>query len=340
MSTTALKLTTLAIRTLAKPIATRIKAQARDHPRFRKICISVAQRLHRIDMRLRLGLLRDTAENIAKAEQAEKTRRREEALKKMKEAEALYPGLVIRVRSDVPEGEELGSVAREREKEGASQGVGVDKGVIEQAQLNVRDSLGGKMDGKLPDGKTAEKTPAPAPRIRPLSESKAIDAGANFISEAFLFAVAGSLILAEAWRSRRKEASRRDVVTERLELLEQRKRQDEMRLEEQEELNKLQQEKLIELEKQIWILRGNREEDFPGGEIRGQSWTPTPLWEKPLKEGMGVWQRVWRLGGGVKEEGEAQKEAAEENKEETKEKEQIERKKEEAMLVKNVGPTA
>jgi hypothetical protein len=277
-------------------------------------------------MRLRLGLLRDTAENIAKAEQAEKTRRREEALKKMKEADALYPGLIVRVRSDVPEGEELKTVAKEREEKDEKLGK-----VIEGAQITARDSVAGKVDGKVPDGKAAEKVPAP--RIRPLSESKAIDAGANFISEAFLFAVAGSLIIAEAWRSRRKEASRRDIVTERLELLEQRKRQDEKRLEEQEELNKLQQEKLIELEKQIWILRGNREEDFPGGEIRGQNWTPTPLWEKPLKEGMGVWQKIWNLGRSIEDK-------TEEVVKEVKNEDKKEDKKEEAVLVKNIGPTA
>jgi hypothetical protein len=43
------------------------------------------------------------------------------------------------------------------------------------------------------------------PRIRPLSESKAIETGANFIAETFLFLVAGGLILAESWRRDRKE---------------------------------------------------------------------------------------------------------------------------------------
>lgn len=58
-------------------------------------------------------------------------------------------------------------------------------------------------------------------RIRPLSESKAIESGANFISESFLFVVAGGLILFESWRSRRKESTRRDDVEERLAELEQ-----------------------------------------------------------------------------------------------------------------------
>ena len=60
----------------------------------------------------------------------------------------------------------------------------------------------------------------PKPRIRPLSEAKAIDTGANFISEAFLFLVAGGLIVFESMRSRRKESSRREDVADRLAELE------------------------------------------------------------------------------------------------------------------------
>ena len=58
------------------------------------------------------------------------------------------------------------------------------------------------------------------PRIRPLSETKAIDRGANFISEAFLFMVAGSLILFESLRARRRETNRREDVADRLSELE------------------------------------------------------------------------------------------------------------------------
>ena len=57
------------------------------------------------------------------------------------------------------------------------------------------------------------------PRIRPLSESKAIETGANFISETFLFCVASGIIVFEYWRQRRKEVNRRDEVKDRLDLL-------------------------------------------------------------------------------------------------------------------------
>ncbi|KIW19685.1 hypothetical protein PV08_00259 [Exophiala spinifera] len=57
----ALKFTSLAVRTFAKPIANFIKKQAREHEGFRRTCISFAQTLHRIDMRWRIGLLQDAA---------------------------------------------------------------------------------------------------------------------------------------------------------------------------------------------------------------------------------------------------------------------------------------
>lgn len=57
-------------------------------------------------------------------------------------------------------------------------------------------------------------------KIKPLSDTRAIELGANFFSEAFIFAVAAGLIVWDSWRSRRKEAARRDDVAERLEELE------------------------------------------------------------------------------------------------------------------------
>lgn len=51
------KIATLAIRTLAKPIATQLKNQAAQHETFRNICIALAQRMHRTEMALRINLL-------------------------------------------------------------------------------------------------------------------------------------------------------------------------------------------------------------------------------------------------------------------------------------------
>lgn len=113
MSSIALKLTSLLIRTVSKPIANGLKAQAKQHATFRKVCIDMAQFLHRTDMRLRMGLL---------------------------------------------------------------------------GEKNLR--------------------------VRPLNDAKAIDSGANFLSETFIFSVAGGLILFESIRSRRKEMQRRENVAD------------------------------------------------------------------------------------------------------------------------------
>ncbi|KAL3490180.1 optic atrophy 3 protein-domain-containing protein [Aspergillus germanicus] len=161
-----LKLSSLVIRTLSKPIANQIKAQAREHERFRRICVSMAQGLHRLDMRLRLGTIRDNAT----------AQRRAAAEAELKKHKPTSP--TVKTHADALAEEEAIAKAKEAEK------------------------------------------PAPKPHIRPLSESKAIESGATFISESFLFIVAGSLILFESWRSRRKETTRRDDVAARLKELE------------------------------------------------------------------------------------------------------------------------
>ncbi|KAM5451854.1 hypothetical protein MaudCBS49596_003682 [Microsporum audouinii] len=168
MSSITLKLSSLVIRTLSKPIANQIKAQAREHERFRRICVSFAQAVHRIDMRLRLGLLQNTAA-------LEKQAAREAA-----EAQAK------KIKLQTPT-------------------------VKTEAQTKAEELL--KAKEKASSGATK---PPPIPRIRPLSEGKAIDMGANFISETFLFLVGGGLIIFESLRSRRKETSRREDVAERL----------------------------------------------------------------------------------------------------------------------------
>ncbi|KAM3586297.1 hypothetical protein VKS41_002821 [Umbelopsis sp. WA50703] len=56
--------------------------------------------------------------------------------------------------------------------------------------------------------------------IRPLNDTKAIEAGANFLSESFIFGVAATIILAENWRSRVSAKNRRNQVDDSLEKLE------------------------------------------------------------------------------------------------------------------------
>ncbi|KAJ5124936.1 uncharacterized protein N7515_008761 [Penicillium bovifimosum] len=185
-----LKLSSLVIRTLSKPIASQIKAQAREHERFRKICVSMAQGLHRFDMRLKLGSLRDSAAAQRQAAAA---------------AEA---------RKHKPTNPTVLNAA--------------DTKAAEEAEAKAKAA--------------AEEAAKPHHyRIRPLSESKAIESGANFISESFLFLVAGGLILFESFRSRNKESTRREGV--------------EGRLAELEQSEQATREALVALEKEVLLLR-------------------------------------------------------------------------------------
>jgi hypothetical protein len=119
--------------------------------------------------------------------------------------------------------------------------------------------------------KDAEKPkPAPKPRIRPLSEAKAIDTGANFISEAFLFMVGGGLILFESWRSRRKENTRREDVSDRLAELEEGERaarralveleRELLRIKATENKTNIKQQRRI-LPREVWELEEKEEQE-------------------------------------------------------------------------------
>ncbi|KAG0701082.1 optic atrophy 3 protein-domain-containing protein [Suillus ampliporus] len=113
------KLATLIIRTVAKPISAQLKNQAKQHETFRSICISLAQGMHTAEVKLRTNILG------------------------------------------------------------------------EPARLH----------------------------IKPLSETRAIENGANALAEGFLFSVAALLIIGETWRSSRNQTKQRDDVNERLEEL-------------------------------------------------------------------------------------------------------------------------
>ncbi|CAX42841.1 optic atrophy 3 family protein, putative [Candida dubliniensis CD36] len=113
MSGLALKFTSLLVRTIAKPIGNAIKRQAKDHERFRRLCISFAQKMHSSEIKLRMSLL---GENKIK--------------------------------------------------------------------------------------------------VKPLNDNKAIEQGATFISEFFIFSVAGSLIFYESYRSRKKATNERDALAD------------------------------------------------------------------------------------------------------------------------------
>ncbi|KAK5134654.1 hypothetical protein LTR08_006310 [Meristemomyces frigidus] len=172
------KLLSLAIRTAAKPIGNYIKRQTKDHEGFRRFAVRQAQRVHQVDMRMRLGILHDA-----------------EAQQRMHDREA-------RAAEERKKKEEVPTVRSEAEQ-----------------KRHEEDQTKSNMEAEKSEGKVVEKKQAKV-KIRPLSEAKAIELGANFFSEAFIFAVAAGLLVWDSWRSRAKESARRDGVAERLSELE------------------------------------------------------------------------------------------------------------------------
>ncbi|TPX41833.1 hypothetical protein SeMB42_g04721 [Synchytrium endobioticum] len=115
---TSIKFGTLLVRTIAKPIATAIRNQAKQHERFKEVCIGLAQWTHKVEMNLKMNF------------------------------------------------------------------------------------FGYKVEA-----------------VRPLNDAKAIELGANFISEGIIFSVAAFTIGFETWRSRKNTNARHTDVDEALERL-------------------------------------------------------------------------------------------------------------------------
>lgn len=188
----------------------------------------MAQALHRFDMRLRLGSIRDTTTSQKKA---------------AAEAE---------VKKHLPTTPTAKTRAESRAEEEA------------RAKAQA----------------AADEAAKPRHyRIRPLSESKAIESGANFISETFLFIVAGGLIVFESWRSRRKASTRREDVDDRLSELEQSER--------------TAREAFIALEKELLALKAKHGES-PNGTRRilpPSIWQVEPVAELPPAP-ESLWSRI------------------------------------------------
>ena len=113
-------------------------------------------------------------------------------------------------------------------------------------------------------GEKSKALSVPKPKIRPLSEAKAIDSGASFVSEGFLLLIGVGLIVFENWRSKRKETSRREDVADRINELE--------------ENDRASRRALVELEKEILRLRSKN------GNATGHRILPKEVWSLEAKE--------------------------------------------------------
>ncbi|KAL8704543.1 MAG: hypothetical protein Q9201_002278 [Fulgogasparrea decipioides] len=130
-----------------------------------------------------------------------------------------------------------------------------------EAQTRANEAAAAKEKEKAPEKAKATSKP----RIRPLSEAKAIDAGANFASETFLLSVGIALIVFERWWSSRRENTRREDVSDRIAELE--------------ESEKSARRGLVELEKEILRLRAKEGKDRSSKRI-----LPREVWELEEKE--------------------------------------------------------
>ena len=132
-----------------------------------------------------------------------------------------------------------------------------------------------KEKSELEKFKKEGEKPKKRPRVRPLSEAKAIDSGANFVSETFLLVVGVGCVVGERWYSSRKAEGRREDVKERMEALE--------------EYERVARRGLVEMEREILRLRGQKGE----GHI-----LPKEVWEleEMEEEEDGVKRRKERTG--------------------------------------------
>lgn len=118
------KIATLAIRTLAKPIATQIKHQAQNHQRFRSICIGLAQFMHRTEMALRTNLLATPSSSTSKDGEKQKIRPLNEAKAVTNGANALAEGFLFALATALIIGESYrGSRSRAKQRDRTEEGL-------------------------------------------------------------------------------------------------------------------------------------------------------------------------------------------------------------------------
>ncbi len=175
------KIVSLAIRTLSKPIAANLKQQAHQHDSLKRLCIALAQSMHRTEMALRLNLL-----NSPTARQKEKEKEKEEKEEKIAAAE----------KDEPPD------KGKEKDKDGEKEKEGHHK-----SSSSSSSSSRSRLSTFFPRF-------TPARHIRPLNEAKAVQKGAETLSELFLFAVAVALIVGENARANRKRKKQRDATEE------------------------------------------------------------------------------------------------------------------------------
>ena len=162
-----------------------------------------------------------------------------------------------------------------------------------EAQTLIDEDKAAKEKEKDEKGEKKQKEAAkPKVKIRPLTEAKAIDSGANFVSETFLLLVGVALILGENWRQNRKQKTHRDDMAERIE-----------------EIEKNARKGMVELEKEVLRLRGSQNQNkgtrqprILSPDIYGSDDLEQDEREVSEKQGLWEWVRQKTIGNSNREE--------------------------------------
>ncbi|KAI3397873.1 hypothetical protein diail_10274 [Diaporthe ilicicola] len=195
------KLASLFVRHVSKYGANRIKIQAHDHPQFRAFAARYGQKIHQLNMRLSVALLRNTdAERRAKEKAEAPTVKTKEQVQKEEQLKAKY-----------------GSTAKESNQ---------SKSVLSPSIWKRQ--------------------------FKPLPEAKAVDLFADVVGDGFILLVATALILYETWRS----SSKPDRNKERIDELNKRFEELQLREQDHEEEERRQQSRILQLEE---VLRNYKD---------------------------------------------------------------------------------
>lgn len=159
--------------------------------------------------------------------------------------------------------------------------------VLTEAEAKAQEEAAKKEKKEISEKVKQEEKKKEARRIRPLTEAKAIDSGATFISESFLFLVAAGLIGFETWRSRRKVGKERKADDERMDRFEEELKgtREELGREKEEKMRLV--TKVEEMTAQMRVLKVEAEKSRGGsgnGSTGNGAKVETVKEEKPLQK--------------------------------------------------------
>ncbi|MCJ1459096.1 hypothetical protein MMC28_009473 [Mycoblastus sanguinarius] len=170
--------------------------------------------------------------------------------------------------------QDTAAIEKQIAKEAAEAQAKKHKHDIPTAKTEAQTKADEAAEAKSKDAGVKTKEQRKKPKIRPLTETKAIELGSNFASETFLLAVGVALILGENWRKGRQETSRREDVSDKIAELQ--------------DSEKAARKGLVELEKEVLRLRAKTTTERNTKRI-----LPKEVWELEEKEEINDQSKGW-----------------------------------------------